>query len=150
MIEWHKKGHLDFSQVKTINLDEYKGLSPYNEQGYWYFMNQNFFSGINISMKNTHVPNGAETDSEKVCSAYNAIIRELGGIDLQLLGIGHDGHIGFNEPGTVFEAETHCVNLPPPLTIEANKRFFEKAEDVPAKPTPWESKTSYWPAKSSS
>ncbi len=114
MIEWHKKGHLDFSQVKTINLDEYKGLSPYNEQGYWYFMNQNFFSGINISMKNTHVPNGAETDSEKVCSAYNAIIRELGGIDLQLLGIGHDGHIGFNEPGTVFEAETHCVNLTPP------------------------------------
>lgn len=130
LIEWHKKGDLDFSQVKTVNLDEYKGLSPDNDQSYRYFMNKNLFSGINIPMENTHVPNGAEADSQAACSAYNAIIRELGGIDLQLLGIGHDGHIGFNEPDSVFPAETHCVDLTP-LTIEANKRFFEKAEDVP-------------------
>lgn len=130
LIQWCKDGLLDFSQVKTVNLDEYKGLTPDNDQSYRYFMNKNLFSGINISMENTHVPNGAEADSQKACSQYNAIIAQMGGIDLQLLGIGHDGHIGFNEPADSFELETHCVDLTP-LTIEANKRFFEKAEDVP-------------------
>ena len=130
LIEWHKQGDLDFSQVKTVNLDEYKGLSPENPQSYRFFMNQNLFSHINISMENTHVPDGLEADSRKACQAYNEIISSMGAIDLQLLGIGHDGHIGFNEPGPAFEQETHCVTLTP-LTIEANKRFFEKAGDVP-------------------
>ncbi|MBQ8184353.1 MAG: glucosamine-6-phosphate deaminase, partial [Lachnospiraceae bacterium] len=130
LVDGCKKGDLDFSQVKTVNLDEYKGLTPDHPQSYRYFMNENLFSGINIDMANTHVPNGAEADSQKTCDAYNAIIRSMGGIDLQLLGIGHDGHIGFNEPGPAFEPETHCVDLTE-LTIEANKRFFEKADDVP-------------------
>ena len=127
---WCREGDLDFSQVKTVNLDEYKGLSPENPQSYRFFMNQNLFSHINISMENTHVPDGLEADSQKACRAYNEIISSMGAIDLQLLGIGHDGHIGFNEPGPAFEQETHCVTLTP-LTIEANKRFFEKAGDVP-------------------
>ncbi len=127
---WCREGDLDFSQVKTVNLDEYKGLSPENPQSYRFFMNQNLFSHINISMENTHVPDGLEADSRKACQAYNEIISSMGAIDLQLLGIGHDGHIGFNEPGPAFEQETHCVTLTP-LTIEANKRFFEKAGDVP-------------------
>ena len=130
LIEWCRKGDLDFSQVKTVNLDEYKGLGPEDPQSYRFFMNQNLFSHINIPMENTHVPEGLETDSRKACRAYNEIISSLGGVDLQLLGIGHDGHIGFNEPGAAFELETHCVSLTP-LTIEANKRFFEKAGDVP-------------------
>ena len=127
---WCREGDLDFSQVKTVNLDEYKGLSPENPQSYRFFMNQNLFSHINISMENTHVPDGLEADSRKACQAYNEIISSMGAIDLQLLGIGHDGHIGFNEPGPAFEQEAHCVTLTP-LTIEANKRFFEKAGDVP-------------------
>lgn len=130
LIEACKNGDLDFSSVKTVNLDEYKGLTADHDQSYRYFMNKNLFSGINIDLANTHVPNGAEADSQKACDEYNEIIRSMGGIDLQLLGIGHDGHIGFNEPSDVFEKGTHCVDLTE-LTIEANKRFFEKAEDVP-------------------
>lgn len=130
LVEGYKKGDLDFSQVRTVNLDEYKGLDPSCEQSYRFFMNDNLFSHINISMENTYVPDGTEMDSQKVCSKYNEIILRLGGIDMQLLGIGHDGHIGFNEPADAFEPETHCVDLTP-LTINANKRFFEKEEDVP-------------------
>lgn len=130
LIEWHKQGDLDFSQVKTVNLDEYKGLTPDNDQSYRYFMNKNLFSGINIAMENTHVPNGAEADSEAACSAYNAMIRDLGGIDLQLLGIGGNGHIGFNEPSSVFEKGTHVVTLTEE-TRQSNARFFASIDEVP-------------------
>lgn len=130
LIEWYKKGDLDFSQVTSINLDEYKGLSPENDQSYRYFMNTNLFDHVNIDKSRTFVPNGLESDSEKACSDYNQIIASSGGIDLQLLGLGHNGHIGFNEPGAAFERETHCVDLTE-STIEANKRFFASEEDVP-------------------
>ena len=93
-------------------------------------MHQNFFKDININPENTHIPNGMEPDSEKECSRYNQVISDLGGIDLQLLGLGHNGHIGFNEPDTAFAKMTHCVDLAP-STIEANKRFFASADDVP-------------------
>ena len=130
LIEWYEKGDLDFAHVTSVNLDEYKGLSGDNDQSYRYFMNHNFFSHINIPMERTFVPNGLEKNSDAACAAYNEIIRSCGGIDLQLLGLGHNGHIGFNEPGEAFEKETHCVDLTE-STIEANKRFFEKEEDVP-------------------
>lgn len=130
LIKAYENGDLDFSNVKSINLDEYKGLSPENDQSYRYFMNTNLFDHINIDKANTHVPNGLEPDSEKACAEYNEIIAQSGGIDLQLLGLGPNGHIGFNEPDSVFIAGTHCVDLTE-STIEANKRFFESADDVP-------------------
>lgn len=130
LIRWYEKGDLDFSQVTTINLDEYKGLSPDNDQSYRYFMNKNFFDSINIRKDHTHVPNGLEPDSEKACREYNKIISDCGGIDLQLLGLGLNGHIGFNEPGAAFEKETHCVDLSE-STIKANSRFFETMDMVP-------------------
>lgn len=130
LIEWYKKGDLDFSEVTTINLDEYKGLSDENDQSYRYFMNKNLFDHINIDIRNTYVPNGLENDSEKACADYNEIIRKSGGVDLQLLGLGNNGHIGFNEPGEAFEKETHCVKLSE-STVNANSRFFENIEDVP-------------------
>ena len=103
LIEWYKKGDLDFSQVTSVNLDEYKGLSGDNDQSYRYFMNHNLFDHVNIDKARTYVPNGLEEDSEKACAEYNEIIRSVGGIDMQLLGIGGNGHIGFNEPGEAFE-----------------------------------------------
>lgn len=130
LIDWYKKGDLDFSQTKTVNLDEYRGLSHDNDQSYYYFMNENFFKHININPANTHVPDGTEPDAAKACARHEAVIQELGGIDLQLLGLGLNGHIGFNEPGSAFEKETHCVDLTK-STIQANSRFFEKMEDVP-------------------
>ena len=125
LVKWYEKGDLDFSSVVSINLDEYKGLSGDNDQSYRYFMNKHLFDRINIKKENTYVPNGLEPDQE-----YNDIIEKFGGIDMQLLGLGHNGHIGFNEPGEAFEKETHCVDLTK-STIEANKRFFEREEDVP-------------------
>lgn len=130
LIEWYEKGDLDFSKVTSINLDEYKGLSPDSDQSYRYFMNINLFDHINIDKSRTFVPNGLESDARKACNDYNNIIANSGGIDLQLLGLGHNGHIGFNEPGEAFEKETHCVNLTE-STIEANKRFFASEADVP-------------------
>ena len=130
LVEWYNKGDLDFANVTSVNLDEYKGLSPENDQSYRYFMNTNLFNHVNINKERTFVPNGLEPDSEKACAAYNEIIRSVGGIDLQLLGLGNNGHIGFNEPGAAFEKETHCVDLTE-STIQANKRFFESADDVP-------------------
>ena len=124
LIEWYKKGDLDFSQITSVNLDEYKGLSGDNDQSYRYFMNTNLFDHVNIDKTKTYVPNGLEEDSEKACADYNEIIRSVGGIDMQLLGIGGNGHIGFNEPGAAFEKETHCVDLTE-STIKANARFFE-------------------------
>ena len=130
LIEWYKKGDLDFSDVTTVNLDEYKGLPRTNDQSYSYFMHQNLFDQVNINPENTHLPNGMEPNSEKECARYESLIHSLGGVDLQLLGLGHNGHIGFNEPGEAFEKETHCVDLQE-RTIEANKRFFASADDVP-------------------
>lgn len=130
LVEWYEKGDLDFSNVTSINLDEYKGLSPDSEQSYRYFMNTNFFDHINIDKAKTFVPNGLELDSEVATSSYNEIIRKSGGIDLQLLGLGHNGHIGFNEPGEQFEKETHCVDLTQ-TTIDANRRFFDSEDQVP-------------------
>ena len=130
LIEWYNKGDLDFARVTSINLDEYKGLSPENPQSYRYFMNTNLFDHVNIDKSHTFVPDGLEPDPQKACAAYNEVIRSHGGIDLQLLGLGRNGHIGFNEPGAAFEKETHCVDLTE-STIEANKRFFESEDDVP-------------------
>ncbi len=130
LIEWYKKGDLDFSEVSAVNLDEYCGLSKESDQSYAYFMYENFFKSINIDMKNTNIPNGLNTDIEAECKRYNQVIKELGGVDIQLLGLGHNGHIGFNEPKGIFEKETHCVELTQ-TTIDANVRFFEKIEDVP-------------------
>lgn len=130
LVEWCNKGDLDFSDVITFNLDEYRGLTSEHEQGYRYYMNNNLFSKINIKPENTHVPNGVANNIEEECSNYDKQISELGGISLQLLGIGHDGHIGFNEPAEYFEKSTHCVNLTEE-TIKANSRFFENADMVP-------------------
>ena len=132
LAEWFEKGEVDFSKATSVNLDEYVGLSGDNDQSYRYFMNQNLFKKINIRMEETFVPNGCAEDLEKECKAYDALIEKLGGIDLQLLGIGLDGHIGFNEPDEVFTKETHIVDLDP-STIEANARFFASTEDVPKK-----------------
>ena len=130
LIERYENGDLDFSQVTTVNLDEYKGLDHDNDQSYYYFMRENLFKHVNINMERTNVPNGMEPDSEKACEAYNEIIHSVGQIDMQLLGIGHNGHIGFNEPADHFPKETHCVDLTE-TTINANARFFASREDVP-------------------
>lgn len=130
LIEWYERGDLDFSKVTSINLDEYKGLSGDNDQSYRYFMNTNLFNHVNIDKSRTFVPNGLEPDADKACKEYNDIIAREGGIDLQLLGLGHNGHIGFNEPCDVFEKETHCVDLTE-STIAANTRFFASEADVP-------------------
>ena len=132
LAEWCENGDLDFSEVTSVNLDEYVGLSGDNDQSYRYFMNENLFKKINIRMEKTFVPNGCADNFEKECKAYDAHIQNLGGIDLQLLGIGLDGHIGFNEPDAVFTKETHIVDLDP-STVEANARFFVSADDVPKK-----------------
>ena len=132
LVEWYNKGDLDFSEVTSVNLDEYKGLDAENDQSYRYFMNQHLFSRVNINPGRTYLPNGMEMDEAAECSRYSALIHELGGIDMQLLGLGHNGHIGFNEPGAAFEKDVHCVQLTE-TTINANKRFFASAEDVPKK-----------------
>ena len=129
-MDWYKKGDLDFREVHTVNLDEYKGLGGDNKESYRFFMNSNLFDQVNIDKQNTNVPNGLATDAEAECDRYNKLIRQLGGIDLQLLGIGHNGHIGFNEPEEAFEKETHLVTLTE-STIEANARLFDKQEEVP-------------------
>jgi len=130
LIEKYKKGDLDFSQVTSINLDEYRGLDPENDQSYRYFMNTNLFDHVNINKDNTYVPDGLEKDPGKACADYDEIIRKSGGIDLQLLGLGNNGHIGFNEPSEFFAKGTNCVKLTE-STVSANARFFEKIEDVP-------------------
>lgn len=128
--ELYREGRLDFSAVRTVNLDEYRGLSPEDSHSYRYFMNQELFHHINIDMEKTKVPNGLLTDANKACAEYEEHIRKLGGIHLQILGLGHDGHIGFNEPGDFFPNGTHCVKLTEE-TIEANQRFFSSKEEVP-------------------
>ena len=130
LINWNRKGDIDFSQVVTVNLDEYVGLDSSNNQSYRYFMNKNFFEHININMDNTFVPNGCAADLEEECKRYDENISRLGGIDLQLLGIGHDGHIGFNEPDKYFVKNTHIVDLHE-STVKANSRFFSSEDEVP-------------------
>ena len=124
LVEWYNKGDLDFSEVTTVNLDEYRGLPREHPESYWSFMHKNLFDLVNIRPEAIHLPDGTNMDSAAECAHYDEIIRQLGGVDLQLLGIGHDGHIGFNEPGAAFELGTHCVSLTEE-TIEANKRFFD-------------------------
>ena len=129
LIAWEHKGDVDFRQVSTVNLDEYVGLPAGHPQSYAHFMRENFFDHIQIDLRNTHIPNGMAEDGDAECRHYDATIRQLGGIDLQLLGLGPNGHIGFNEPGEAFELETHCVDLTQE-TIEANKRFFDGNVDL--------------------
>ena len=130
LIEWNKAGDITFKEVRTVNLDEYKGLSPEHDQGYRYFMQKQLFDHVDILPENTRVPDGLAADADAECAAYDAYIRSLGGIDLQLLGLGHNGHIGFNEPADVFVTPTHVVDLAE-STIDANARFFATRDDVP-------------------
>ena len=127
LVEKYNNGDLDFSEVKTANLDEYKGLTRESEQSYYYFMYNNLFKDINIDLNNTNIPDGTEPDSEKECARYEAVVESMGGVDIQVLGL---GHIGFNEPADEFPKTTHCVDLTE-STIEANKRFFADVNDVP-------------------
>ena len=130
LVEWYKKDDLDFSRVKTFNLDEYVGLTEDDPQSYHYFMNENLFSRVNIGPNNVHVPEGVNPDMEGECLSYERAIDSMGGIDMQLLGLGPNGHIGFNEPGECFTRKTHIVDLAE-STIEANKRFFDDISQVP-------------------
>ena len=132
LIEWYQKGDIDFSKVTSVNLDEYVGLDGGNDQSYRCFMNKNFFEHINIDINNTFVPNGCAVDLAGEGRRYDEHIAELGGIDLQLLGIGLDGHIGFNEPDKYFVKSTHVVDLHE-STIKANSRFFANEDEVPKK-----------------
>ena len=129
LVEDCAAGKISFADVTTFNLDEYRGLNPEHDQSYRYFMKKHLFDHVDIDQARTHVPEGFNPDADAVCAAYEEAIEEAGGIDLQLLGLGPNGHIGFNEPGEAFELETHCVDLTP-ATIEANKRFFDGNEDL--------------------
>jgi glucosamine-6-phosphate deaminase len=130
LIEWYRKGDIDFSEVVTINLDEYRGLGHNDPESYRYFMERNFWNHVNLKPDNINIPDGAQLDADFECGRYDRLIYGLGGIDMQLLGLGRNGHIGFNEPGGAFDRDTHCVSLSE-STIEANKRFFKSAEEVP-------------------
>ena len=127
-----KNNELDFSKCTSINLDEYIGLNPEHEQSYRNFMNTNLFNHINIDKAKTFVPNGLAENLEEECKNYDKKIEELGGIDVQLLGIGNNGHIAFNEPGEELSAGTHIISLTE-STIEANARFFDSIDEVPRK-----------------
>ena len=109
LIEWYEKGDLDFSEVSTYNLDEYRGLSHDDPQSYHYFMRKNLFDHVNIDLARTHVPDGSDPDAQAACASYDALVKEAGYTDLQLLGIGNNGHIGFNEPDDAFSKGTHCT-----------------------------------------
>lgn len=130
LIRRYQAGELDFSHITSVNLDEYRGLSGDNDQSYRYFMDTHLFSHVNIQKGRTFVPDGLGENPEKTCEEYNQIILREGPVDLQLLGMGNNGHIGFNEPAEAFAKKVHCVDLTE-STIEANKRFFERIEDVP-------------------
>lgn len=132
LIQWYESGDLDFSQVKSVNLDEYVGLAPTHDQSYRYFMQTNLFDHINIDVNNTNVPDGLAEDPEAACARYDEIIRSMGGVDIQVLGMGHNGHIAFNEPADHFPMGTHVVDLQE-STINANARFFASADEVPRK-----------------
>ncbi|MBX4261098.1 glucosamine-6-phosphate deaminase [Clostridium estertheticum] len=132
LVKLYNKKEVDFKEVRTFNLDEYYGLDPENAQSYYSFMNKNLFDKVDISKNNINMPDGMVKDVNDFCLLYENKIKTLGGIDMQVLGIGGNGHIGFNEPNVNFEAQTHLVNLNE-QTIEANSRFFKSIEDVPVK-----------------
>jgi glucosamine-6-phosphate deaminase len=130
LIAWNQRGDFSFRKVRTVNLDEYRGLAPTHDQSYRYFMQTNFFDHIDIDPANTQVPDGLAADPDEACARYDQMIQALGYADLQLLGVGRNGHIGFNEPGDCFVKETHVVDLTD-STIDANARFFASRDDVP-------------------
>ena len=130
LVRMHREEGLSFARCTTVNLDEYRGLAGTHPQSYRYFMNEHLFSRVDVRLDHTFVPNGTAADPAGECAAYDARLESFGGSDLQLLGIGPDGHIGFNEPADVFTKATHLVDLDP-STIEANARFFASAADVP-------------------
>jgi glucosamine-6-phosphate deaminase len=130
LIAKYQAGELDFSQVKAANLDEYVGLTKDHDQSYAYFMRSNLFDHINIDQANCNIPNGMNPDAEAECARYDAVIESLGGVDLQLLGLGPNGHVGFNEPGDAFVRDTNKIELTK-ATIDANARFFATRDDVP-------------------
>lgn len=132
LVKLNKNGDIDFSEVRTFNLDEYYNLPKESDQSYHYFMYQNLFNHININPDNIHIPNGMTNDVDAECDRYDSLIKEAGGVDIQVLGIGNNAHIGFNEPTVNFEKGTHLVELEE-STIEANSRFFDNIEDVPKK-----------------
>ncbi len=132
LVQMYQEGRIDFSHVRTVNLDEYAGLSGDNDQSYRYFMNHNLFDHINIDKENTNVPDGTATDLQAECERYEQVVADMGSVDIQLLGIGNNGHIAFNEPCSEFPEKTHIVDLTQ-NTIEANARFFESMDDVPKK-----------------
>ena len=130
LAEMNQAGIIDFASVKTVNLDEYYPIDPENKQSYRYFMNDNLFDHINIDKANTYVPNGAAENADEACETYEKIIKSLGGIDIQVLGIGQNGHIGFNEPEENLSLYTHKTGLTE-NTIQANSRFFSEDEVMP-------------------
>ncbi|MEG0016823.1 MAG: glucosamine-6-phosphate deaminase [Gordonibacter sp.] len=130
LVEDCAEGKVSFAGVTTFNLDEYRGLAPEHDQSYRYFMKKHLFDHVDIDQARTHVPEGANLDAHAVCAAYEEAIAAAGGVDMQLLGLGPNGHIGFNEPEDTFPAATHCVDLTQ-STIEANSRLFECIDDVP-------------------
>lgn len=132
LIDKNKQGEIDFSNTVTFNLDEYVGLPEDDPNSYHSFMDEHLFQHINIKKENTHVPSGMEDDLQKECDDYEAAIQAAGRIDIQLLGIGKNGHIGFNEPGTAFDSRTHIIELDD-TTIQANARFFDSIDEVPTK-----------------
>lgn len=131
LIHDHKKNQTSYKQVNTFNLDEYIGISKKDPNSYHYFMCENLFNHIDIPLEQTHIPDGTANDLQEECRRYEQFIKEHGGIDLQILGIGQNGHIGFNEPGTSFDSRTHIIQLAD-STRKANSRFFDSLEDVPA------------------
>ena len=128
--EAYKNGQVDFSRVRTFSLDEYIGLPPENEQSYHYFMEKSFFSKVNLKPENIFIPDGMAVDVAAECARYSAAIEACGGIDIMILGIGNNAHIGFNEPGDCFVSETHVVELTE-TTRSANARFFATVEEMP-------------------
>jgi glucosamine-6-phosphate deaminase len=130
LVASYRNGDLDFAKVTTVNLDEYKGLGRDNEQSYFYFMHHHLFGQVNINLANTYLPDGTEMDSAKACAEYDRIVKQTGGVDLQLLGLGNNGHIGFNEPSDEFKVHTFCSDLTE-RTITANQRFFSSYDEVP-------------------
>lgn len=130
LVESYNTGDLDFSEVRTFNLDEYAGLGGENSRSYRYYMDTNLFDHVNIKKENTHLPDGLAKDMKAECERYNGLLEEFDGADVQLLGLGENGHIGFNEPGDVFLRNTHVVDLNE-STIKANSRFFADEKDVP-------------------
>ena len=132
LVEDYKNGNVDFSKISSVNLDEYYGIGADNDQSFHYFMNHHFFNHVNIKIENTHIPDGLAKDPQKECDEYEEIIRSKGGVDLQLMGLGINGHIGYNEPANELILNAHCTDLAP-ATIEANKSLFADISQMPLK-----------------